>query len=647
MKTWRMWGIVSVMVVAGAAWAEDVTITTYYPSPRGVFDDIQFRKGEDYDNTVFKVDPDQTSKLNILDVTTINNLGNLKITGSVYVQSQPTVPAFPYGLGLKVVNATTTLAGSAVIDKSTNAAATQALKVTGSGAGATAADIGAGLTKITGAATVDKTTNASATEVLKVTGSGGGTVALKVIGSGAGQTAADIGAGLTKITGAATVDKTTNATATEVLKVTGGGAASTGLLVTNGETKLEQKTTVGPTTGSTNLMLEVYGKSNLKDLTTIGPLNNSSLVLDVNGKSAFHDDVTLDKKLVLNGNPTSLEATNDVLIHGKLKVDGDTQLNARLKVVGDTELGKLTVTGDAHFKNLTVEDYVNLVGPSTSLSTSIQTIGSIVAQGNVTAKQFIDLDDPTFLVDPFGDSKLNNLEITGNFTVNDLDVKGKIWNSTPNTPVKVDDDLLVTGTSDFRGAIGNNGGASPLVVSSTINLVQGHDLVATDGSSTSFVGGGGGHLGIGTISGGAYAGAECSGVLCHLQVGGGGGSVDFDSAGGVNFTATGGSATFDTGSTLNIINGNFTAGDPGTTAAANAKVLAQNGSKAEWQTLPAASATLTFSNCYTILPSCNGTLSCAGGEVVTAVTWSNPSTCSGDNNNHKVGVTCCLLTLSP
>src|SRR3989338_5040906 len=84
MKTWRMWGIVSVMVVTGVAWAEDVTITTYYPSPRGVYDDLQFRRSEDYDNIVFKVDPDQTSKLNILDVTTLNNLGNLKITGSVY-----------------------------------------------------------------------------------------------------------------------------------------------------------------------------------------------------------------------------------------------------------------------------------------------------------------------------------------------------------------------------------------------------------------------------------------------------------------------------------------------------------------------------------------------------------------------------------
>src|SRR3989338_3905026 len=88
MKTWRMWGIVSVMVVTGVAWAEDVTITTYYPSPRGVFDDIQFKRGEDYDDPAnYYLNPNGTSKFDTLNVTTLNNLGDLIVTGAVQINN--------------------------------------------------------------------------------------------------------------------------------------------------------------------------------------------------------------------------------------------------------------------------------------------------------------------------------------------------------------------------------------------------------------------------------------------------------------------------------------------------------------------------------------------------------------------------------
>ncbi|MBI3997169.1 MAG: hypothetical protein HY352_05875 [Candidatus Omnitrophica bacterium] len=565
MKTWRMWGVVGMMVVAGAAWAEDVTVTTYYPSPRGVYDDLQFRKAEDYDNTIYKVDPNDQTKLDKLDVNTQNNLGNLTITGSLWVKGTPIGGVTYVAL---TIDGPTTLNRTAVIENHA------------SGVAFAAAD-----------------------------------APLYVQAIAATNKALHVRFGKTLLDDATEI--ASSVSGAQVLKVTGTGAANPGLLVTNGETKLEQKTTVG-LAGNTNLVLDVNGKSNLKDLTTVGTAANASTVvldvmgqtalkekttigtaananttvLDVLGKAEFHKDVTLDEKLILNGSPTSLEATNDVIIHGKLTVGRGAEITGNTKVIGGLE-----VTGDAKFKSVTAEDFISVITPSAArLDTSIQTVGSIdatldvIAHRDVKGKRFVDLDAAAYLVDPDQDSKLHKLtldELVGNLTING--------------------NLKVTGTSDFRGAIGNDGGASPLVVSSTINLVQGRDLTATDGSSTSYVGGGGGNLGVGTMSGGAKAGAECTGAgVCHLQAIGLVNTLDADSSGGFNVLSkagnaifngggisiqTGSTLTIDTGGMLDVTNATLTAGSG--TATTGSTVLINDTGRPQWATLPAAAAPST------------------------------------------------------
>lgn len=71
-----------------AAWAEDVTVTTYYPSPRGVYEELRAGQFRDQDDPNFYLDPDTSSvlrTLNVEDLTLGGPPGNLRVKGSLSV----------------------------------------------------------------------------------------------------------------------------------------------------------------------------------------------------------------------------------------------------------------------------------------------------------------------------------------------------------------------------------------------------------------------------------------------------------------------------------------------------------------------------------------------------------------------------------
>lgn len=81
--------VVALLSVTAYAVADEVTLTTYYPSPRGVYDQLQARDYRDFDNPTTHVDPSGTSQLTNLGVTGIINNptgGDLIITNPAGVQ---------------------------------------------------------------------------------------------------------------------------------------------------------------------------------------------------------------------------------------------------------------------------------------------------------------------------------------------------------------------------------------------------------------------------------------------------------------------------------------------------------------------------------------------------------------------------------
>jgi hypothetical protein len=93
------WVVVALVVgVTAYCVAEEITLTTYYPSPRGVYNELQSNIYRDFDQTGlpdtmdpyppgigWAVDPSGTSQLNSLRVTGIDLFGNLTVDGTLTV----------------------------------------------------------------------------------------------------------------------------------------------------------------------------------------------------------------------------------------------------------------------------------------------------------------------------------------------------------------------------------------------------------------------------------------------------------------------------------------------------------------------------------------------------------------------------------
>jgi hypothetical protein len=64
-ERWIHWAVViALLSVTAYAVADEVTLTTYYPSPRGVYDVLQARSFQDFDDTTYGVDPNLNTTLN-------------------------------------------------------------------------------------------------------------------------------------------------------------------------------------------------------------------------------------------------------------------------------------------------------------------------------------------------------------------------------------------------------------------------------------------------------------------------------------------------------------------------------------------------------------------------------------------------------
>src|SRR3989338_6401617 len=67
----------------GMVWAEDITLTTYYPSPRGVYNELRSGSVVDYNDAGFMLDMNLNSVLRDLALTQSLDVGTtLTVTGT-------------------------------------------------------------------------------------------------------------------------------------------------------------------------------------------------------------------------------------------------------------------------------------------------------------------------------------------------------------------------------------------------------------------------------------------------------------------------------------------------------------------------------------------------------------------------------------
>ncbi|MBI3324224.1 MAG: hypothetical protein HYZ92_02995 [Candidatus Omnitrophica bacterium] len=100
----RQGWMVAVLLLGTAAYAlaEEITLTTYYPSPRGVYDQLRARQLQDFDDITFVLDPNGNSRLQNLTLNQAVPNGTFTCTGCV---TSPDIQNFTgAGTGIQTVD---------------------------------------------------------------------------------------------------------------------------------------------------------------------------------------------------------------------------------------------------------------------------------------------------------------------------------------------------------------------------------------------------------------------------------------------------------------------------------------------------------------------------------------------------------------
>ena len=125
-------GALAAVCVAGLLWAEDVTVTTYYPSPRAVYNELQSRKIVDYDDAAFSVDPNLITWLNTANVVNLILGQDLTVGGTLTVAGITTLNGATQVNNTLDVTGATTLGSTLDVTGATTLGST--LAVTGASA---------------------------------------------------------------------------------------------------------------------------------------------------------------------------------------------------------------------------------------------------------------------------------------------------------------------------------------------------------------------------------------------------------------------------------------------------------------------------------------------------------------------------------
>ena len=407
MGPWRMaMGLVLVLGTTAVAWAEDVTITTYYPSPRGVYSEVQAQELRDYDDPVNRfVDPSGSTSLNQLTVDTLTDLGNLRVSGDLTVDGNTTL-----GNGAVDLH---TVTGNMTLNNN--------LSVTGP------TDLNNRL-NVDGPTTLNSLTTITAGG-LSVTGATDLNTTLNVDGPTTLNNATTITAGGLSVTGPTDLNTTLNVDGTSTLRsavaITAGGLDVTGpTTLRNGLTvigdlnvaQLKVSDYVSVRADAVRLDNDITTTSGITatgtitggDITCNNCLNATDIAADAVGWSELAND-SVDSAAIMLDTIQAIDIAPDAVGASEIATNGVGALEIAPDSVGDSELfnagtwtltGGLNISGDVGIGTAPGPDFIGWPG-------------SLHVNGQVRAARYYD-DDPAYYIESNGTSVMNSISAAGN-----------------------------------------------------------------------------------------------------------------------------------------------------------------------------------------------------------------------------------------
>ena len=144
--------VVVALLLGTAAYAiaqEQITLTTYYPSPRGVYDELRARLYEDFDDNGppnnYQLDMNNTTRLNILNVTGVAEAltveHDARVKGELIVGGNTQIDGTLTVTGLATLNGGLQVLGDVIADRFVDRGSPQFLLDPAAGVGTLSANL--------------------------------------------------------------------------------------------------------------------------------------------------------------------------------------------------------------------------------------------------------------------------------------------------------------------------------------------------------------------------------------------------------------------------------------------------------------------------------------------------------------------------